>query len=144
MKRSRIVLTTLPALCILCAAMLLFFTGCAGTNEEIPEDLEPIEYFQQAQQIASEKGDYIHAIRYYETFIERYPDDLQRIVMAKYEIAFLNYKRGRYNVAMQQFDELLTYYESEGSTVLPRWPRILAEKVQENIREQQRNNADDS
>jgi len=142
MKRSRIILTTLPTLCILCAAALLFFTGCAGTSEEIADDLEPIEYFQKAQQIASEKGDYLLAIRYYETFIERYPDDLQRIVMAKYEIAFLNYKRGRYNVAMQQFDELLTYYESEGSTVLPRWPRILAEKVQENIREQQRNNGE--
>ncbi len=139
MKRSRIILTTLPIFCIVCAAALLLFSGCAGTSEEIPEDLEPIEYFQQAQQAASEKNDYIRAIQYYETFIERYPDDLQRIVMAKYEIAFLNYKRGRSNVALQQFDELLTYYENEGSTVLPRWPRILAEKVQDNIREQQRN-----
>jgi len=119
---------------------LLLTAGCASTGQEIPQDLEPIEYFQRAQKIATEQSDYVLAIKYYETFIENYPDDLQRIVMAKYEIAFLNYKRSRYKLAMQQFDELLTYYESEGSTVLPRWPKILAEKVQANIRDQHSSN----
>jgi len=129
----------LKSLCrVLCVAALISAAGCATAGSEIPEDLEPIGYFQQAQKIAADKGNYPLAIRYYQTFIEKYPDDLQRIVMAKYEIAFLNYKRGKYNLSMQQFDELLTYYENEGSTVLPRWPKILAEKVQENIRELQR------
>lgn len=123
---------------LLCIAGLLLLSGCASTSDEIPRDLEPIEYFQQAQKIA-DGGDYVRAISYYRTFIERYPEDLQRIVIAKYEIAFLNYKRGRYNLAMQQFDELLTYYEDEGSAVLPRWPKILSEKVQTKIRELQQN-----
>ena len=103
--------------------------ACASQPEEIPEDLEPIEYFQRAQKIASEDENYVLAKRYYEAFIERYPDDIQRIVEAKYEIAFLSYKQSNYELARQQFEEMLSYYEDEGSNILPRWPQVLAEKV---------------
>ena len=103
--------------------------ACASQPEEIPEDLEPIEYFQRAQKIASEDENYALAKRYYKTFIDRYPDDIQRIVEAKYEIAYLSYKQGNYDLARQQFEEMLSYYEDEGSNVLPRWPQVLAEKV---------------
>jgi len=113
-------------LLILLATVLV---GCASQPEEIPEDLEPIEYFQRAQKIASEDNNYQLAITYYRTFIERYPDDIQRIVEAKYEIAFLSYKQGNYDLARQQFEELLSYYENQGSSVLPRWPQVLAQKV---------------
>jgi tetratricopeptide (TPR) repeat protein len=123
---SRIFRNILPIL-----ALLLSLNSCAGTDRVVPDDLNEVTFFQEAQKIAGEEGDYQLAIRYYETFIERYPDDLQRIVIAKYEIAFLNYKRGRYELARQQFEELLTYYENEGSIVLPKWPKILAEKVLE-------------
>jgi tetratricopeptide (TPR) repeat protein len=113
-------------LLILLATVLV---GCASQPEEIPENLEPIEYFQRAQKIASEDNNYQLAITYYRTFIERYPDDIQRIVEAKYEIAFLSYKQGNYDLARQQFEELLSYYENQGSSVLPRWPQVLAQKV---------------
>ena len=113
-------------LLILLATVLV---GCASQPEEIPENLEPIEYFQRAQKIASEDNNYQLAITYYRTFIERYPDDIQRIVEAKYEIAFLSYKQGNYDLARQQFEELLSYYEDQGSSVLPRWPQVLAQKV---------------
>jgi len=103
--------------------------ACASQPEEIPEELEPIEYFQRAQKIASEDENYVLAKRYYKAFIERYPDDIQRIVEAKYEIAFLSYKQSNYELARQQFEEMLSYYEDEGSNVLPRWPQVLAEKV---------------
>src|SRR6056297_207389 len=103
--------------------------ACASQPEEIPEDLEPIEYFQRAQKIASEDENYVLAKRYYKAFIERYPDDIQRIVEAKYEIAFLSYKQSNYELARQQFEEMLSYYDDEGSSVLPRWPQVLAEKV---------------
>lgn len=107
----------------------LGLSSCASTDETIPEDMQPAEYFQKAQNIASNQGNYSLAIKYYQTFIDRHPDDLQRIVIAKYEIAFLNYKRDRSKIAAEQFRELLTYYEDEGATVLPKWPKILAEKV---------------
>ncbi len=118
-------------------ALIFLISSCVGTDWTVPDDLNEVEYFQKAQQIAAEQGNYGLAIHYYETFIERYPDDLQRIVIAKYEIAFLNYKRGKSALAEQQFEELLNYYQDEGGTVLPKWPKILAEKVlNEKIRAQ--------
>ncbi|MCF7949139.1 MAG: hypothetical protein K9M94_11190 [Spirochaetia bacterium] len=118
--------TRILPLLIVIAALL---GACASQPKEIPEELEPIEYFQRAQKIASEDENYALAKRYYKTFIERYPDDIQRIVEAKYEIAYLSYKQGNYDLARQQFEEMLSYYEDEGSNVLPRWPQVLAEKV---------------
>ena len=118
--------TRILPLFIVIAALL---GACASQPEEIPEELEPIEYFQRAQKIASEDENYALAKRYYKTFIERYPDDIQRIVEAKYEIAYLSYKQGNYDLSRQQFEEMLSYYENEGSSVLPRWPQVLAEKV---------------
>jgi len=118
--------TRILPLFIVIAALL---GACASQPEEIPEELEPIEYFQRAQKIASEDENYALAKRYYKTFIERYPDDIQRIVEAKYEIAYLSYKQGDYDLSRQQFEEMLSYYEDEGSSVLPRWPQVLAEKV---------------
>ena len=118
--------TRILPLLIVIAALL---GACASQSEEIPEDLEPIEYFQRAQKIASEDENYTLAKRYYKIFLERYPEDIQRIVEAKYEIAYLSYKQGNYELARQQFEEMLSYYEDEGSRVLPRWPQVLAEKV---------------
>jgi len=118
--------TRILPLLIVIAALL---GACASQPEEIPEELEPIEYFQRAQKIASEDENYALAKRYYKAFIERYPEDIQRIVEAKYEIAYLSYKQGDYELARQQFEEMLSYYEDEGSSVLPRWPQVLAEKV---------------
>ncbi|MDZ7794405.1 MAG: hypothetical protein U5P10_12165 [Spirochaetia bacterium] len=118
--------TRILPLLIVIAALL---GACASQPQEIPEDLEPIEYFQRGQKIASEDENYALAKRYYKTFIERYPEDIQRIVEAKYEIAYLSYKQGDYDLSRQQFEEMLSYYDDEGSNVLPRWPQVLAEKV---------------
>lgn len=126
-------ITTLTRSLPLLILLLILIGGCATVPEEISEDLEPIEYFQRAQKIASEDENYKLATKYYRTFIERYPDDIQRIVEAKYEIAFLSYKQGNYDLARQQFEELLSYYENEGSNVLPRWPQVLAQKVMTNM-----------
>lgn len=126
-------ITTLTRFFPLLVLMVILTAGCATQPEEIPEDLEPIEYFQRAQKIASEDENYKLAVKYYQTFIERYPDDTQRIVEAKYEIAFLSYKQGSYEQSRQQFEELLAYYEDEGSRVLPRWPQVLARKVLEKM-----------
>ncbi len=133
-------ISTLTRFLPLLILLLTFTAGCASQPKEIPEDLEPIEYFQRAQKIATQDENYKLAKRYYRTFIERYPDDLQRIVEAKYEIAFLSYKQGNDELARQQFEELLSYYEDEGSQVLPRWPQVLATKVLEKM-ETEANNA---
>lgn len=118
---------------ILAAALLGI--SCASEPDEIPTDLQSIEYFQKAQEAASEDNNYSLAIRYYNTFIERHPEDIQRIVEAKYEIAFLHYKQGKHEQAKKQFNELLQNYEGDSANVLPAWPRVLARKVLEKIEE---------
>ncbi len=118
------------------AALIFSTLSCASEPKEIPQDLEPIEYFQKAQQAASNDNNYSLALHYYETFIERYPDDFQRIIEAKYEIAFIHYKQRKLVVAEKEFEELLATYEGENANVLPAWPRVLAVKVLEKIREQ--------
>lgn len=118
--------------------ILILTFSCASQPKEIPNDLEPIEYFQKAQHFASDKNNYRVAIHYYETFIERHPDDFQRIVEAKYEIAFLHYKQGKTQLAKTEFQELLKNYEGENANVLPAWPRILAQKVLKKIENQER------
>ena len=133
--------STLTLFLPLLILVLTLAVGCASQPEEISEDLEPIEYFQRAQKIASEDDNYKLAKRYYQTFIQRYPDDIQRIVEAKYEIAFLSYKQGNDELARQQFDELLSYYEDEGAQVLPRWPQVLATKVLEKMESEETNAA---
>ncbi len=125
---------------LLLGLFITFAVSCTSAPKEIPEDLEPIEYFQKAQHAASDRNNYKLAIDYYETFIERHPDDFQRIVEAKYEIAFLHYKQGKTKQAKSEFEKLLTNYEGENANVLPTWPRILAEKVLKKIEDNERIN----
>ncbi|MFW6344306.1 MAG: tetratricopeptide repeat protein [Sediminispirochaetaceae bacterium] len=118
---------------ILAAAFLGI--SCASEPDEIPTDLQAIEYFQKAQEAASEDNNYSLAIRYYNTFIDRHPEDIQKIIEAKYEIAFLHYKQGKHEQAKKEFNELLQNYEGDSANVLPAWPRVLAQKVLEKIEE---------
>ncbi|MFO7849690.1 MAG: tetratricopeptide repeat protein [Spirochaetia bacterium] len=113
----------------------LLSISCASEPKEISDDLQPIEYFQKAQEAASEDENYSLAIRYYNIFMERHPDDIQGIIEAKYEIAFLHYKQGKHEQAKKMFKELLENYEGENANVLPAWPRVLAQKVLERIEE---------
>jgi outer membrane protein assembly factor BamD (BamD/ComL family) len=106
--------------------------GCQSTPDFIPEDLQPREYFQRAQEAVVERNDYDTALFYYQTFLERYPDDIQRSVEAEYEIAFIRYKQDD-PAAGQLFEELLARYDAEGAELLPGWPRVLAEKLLEKI-----------
>ena len=112
--------------------VLLVFTACQSTPKSIPEDLPPREYFQLAQEAVVERNDYDTALFYYQPFLERFPDDIQRTVEAEYEIAFIRYKQ-KDPSARQLFEDLLSRYDAEGSELLPGWPKVLAEKVLEKI-----------
>ncbi len=113
----------------------LLFAMCRTTPETIPEGLDPKELFQRAQEAVVERNDYETALSYYRTFLERYPDDVQRVVEAEYEIAFIHYKLGEYETARRQLNELIARYESDQSQILPQWPLILSRKVLEKIDE---------
>ncbi len=120
------------------SAVAFVLVVCSSVPEEIEEGLSPLEYFQRAQE-ATDASRYALAIAYYEKFQEQYPvaqhpDELDRNVWAEYEIALLNHKMGKNQIALERFNALLARYEA-GEPDLPEGPRILAEKVKARIEE---------
>jgi tetratricopeptide (TPR) repeat protein len=90
------------------AATLL--AACETPPPEIPEGLSQAELFQLGQEALTDRR-YEDAVSYYETFLERYPDDTENRVAARYEIAFVYYKQGEFEKAKRRFEELLAQYE---------------------------------
>ena len=69
---------------------LIILASCASVQPEIDDTLNPAELFQLAQE-SSNKKDYETALRYYEAFISNHSDDIQRLIEAEYEIAFITF-----------------------------------------------------
>ena len=116
--------------------LVLALSACASVPETIEEGLTPAEFFQRAQE-ASDSGRYATAQKYYEVFLERFPEETERRLWAKYEIAFLYHKMGKDKLALEGFEALLEEY-ALGPPELPQGPRILAEKVKARIEKQQK------
>jgi outer membrane protein assembly factor BamD (BamD/ComL family) len=115
-------------------ALLLAFGllwGCKSTQPPIEQELSPSGFFQKAQE-ASDTGKYALAIKYYEAFLSKYPDERERGIWARYEIALLHHKMGDEATALRLFDELLALYAAD-SADLPQGPRTLAEKLKAKI-----------
>ncbi len=119
MKKAVLLLALLP---------ILGFFGCKSVPTEIPPDLSPADYFQKAQE-ATDAGRYAVALKYYESFLEKYPEERDRDLWARYEIALLHSKMKDTATALRLLDELLALYSGEDAAQLPQGPRILAEKV---------------
>ncbi len=111
---------------------ILIITSCTSAPAEIDETLNPAELFQRAQE-ASNNKDYETALRYYDVFVNYHSDDIQRLVEAEYEIAFIAFKQGDSERAKVLFTELLDRYSGEGASVLPGWPMILSRKLLKEI-----------
>ena len=105
--------------------------GCKSSPPPLDQDLSPTEFFQKAQE-ASDDGKYALATRYYEAFLVKYPDERDRGLWARYEIALLKHKMGDDAGALSLFDELIALYAG-GPADLPQGPRILAEKLKAKI-----------
>jgi len=111
------------------------FTACTSPPPVIPEGLTQMQFFQRAQE-ESDNYQWDNALVYYETFLERFPDDTPNVLAARYEIAFIHYKKGQYEESKKLFLDLLeTYKKFENPLAVPQWPRILAEKVLKKIEE---------
>ncbi len=117
---------------IIIGSLSIFFSSCQTQPKVIPNNLTPAEYFQRAQD-ASEKENYKLAMRYYKKFQEVYPNNLEKNLWAEYEIAFLYHKMGDNKTAIKLLDKLIAKYKSKEAKNWPQAPRILAEKVKENI-----------
>ena len=116
--------------------LLVLSLSCQTKPDPYTMDLSRREFFQKAID-AAESRDYKLAVDYYEAFKAKHPDDQAGHLWAEYEIAFLYHKMGNDKLAVELLDSLLQRYEShegEESTVeWPDTPRILAEKVREEI-----------
>lgn len=116
---------------LLGVAVLLVFgqlVSCASAPVVIPEELTPMELVQRAQD-ATDKNQYDTAIQYYQAILDRYPDDMEMVCTAEYEIAFIKYKQHKYDEAKAGFTALLERYNQPDAEFLPAQYKILAEKV---------------
>ena len=117
--------------------LVLFAAACAGSVDPMEQDLNADQFFQKAIE-ATDGGNYRLALRYYEVFVQKYPEDQDRNLWAQYEIAFLHHKMGESDRAIELLDELIARYDgAEGATLNPA-PRVLAQKVKANILKEQR------
>jgi len=116
------------------ALAFALLAGCRSTVDPLAQDLTPDQYFQRAIE-ASDKDNYRLAMRYYEAFLVKFAADVERSIWASYEVAVLHHKLGNDDKAVELLDQLLARYEAgtEGSPQLPPGPRVLAEKVKNNI-----------
>jgi len=111
----------------LIAVAAVVLLGCQTVPTEIPEDLTQAELIQLAQE-ATDQENWEAAQAYYAAMVDRYPNDRAAIATARYEIAFIDYKRGDFDEAERRFEELLGMYDFERDE-LPAWPRVLANRV---------------
>jgi outer membrane protein assembly factor BamD (BamD/ComL family) len=121
--------------CLSAVLVCFIFSGCKSPPPVIPEDLSQPEIFQRAQEQA-DNNRWDNALSYYEAFLERFPDDLPNVLAARYEIAFIQYKKEQYVESKKLFSELLeTYKTFDNPLAVPQWPKVLAEKLVKKIDE---------
>jgi outer membrane protein assembly factor BamD (BamD/ComL family) len=110
----------------------VFIASCASGPADIPDDITAAELIQRGQE-ASDKNRYEISLRYYETILERFPDDLGNVCAAEYEIAFIHYRQKKYAEAKDEFTALLARYEDPDEELLPPQFKILSAKILEKI-----------
>ena len=116
--------------------MACLFSSCA-TTVIIGEDLSPAELIQRAQE-ASDRNRYNVARQYYEALYERNQTNLDLIITAEYEIAFIYYKQKKYQIAREKLADVLEYYNTPDEELLPLHFKRLAQIVLQNIDEKEK------
>jgi outer membrane protein assembly factor BamD (BamD/ComL family) len=125
--------TPVMALCLL----VLCFSACASSNVVIPDELSPAEIIQRAQE-ASDRNRYNLSLQYYQALQERNLSNIDLVITAEYEIAFIHYKQKKYNQAREELNALLEYYDGPSANILPPEYMLLAQKVLERIDEKEK------
>lgn len=109
------------AVFILCFA----FASCKS-NKEIPADLTADQLLQMGQD-AFAKGQYKTSEKYYNEVINRYGDNIDKYVEARYEIGHVSLKRKKYEKAYWDFQEILDLYaQTEIGTIPPAYKKLAA------------------
>jgi len=113
---------------------VILAASCASGPVEIPEDITAAEMVQRAQE-ASDRNKYNISLQYYETVIERFPYDIDNVMAAEYEIAFIHYKQKKYDISKTEFNDLLERYNTPDEELFPPQFKILSQKILDRIAE---------
>ncbi|WP_028972768.1 tetratricopeptide repeat protein [Spirochaeta cellobiosiphila] len=116
--------------------LALILVSCKTPEPVIDEGMNREIYFQRAQE-AYDSGYYDNALFYYEHFLQDFPDDQANGIMARYEIAFISYKRGQLTEAKEKFQAILDEYKENPIAPYPSWPKQLSEKLINEIQEKE-------
>jgi outer membrane protein assembly factor BamD (BamD/ComL family) len=119
--------------------ILVSAASCVSGPDNTKENLEPAELVQKAQE-ASDLNHYKVSLQYYEAILERFPQDMEYVCAAEYEIAFIHYKQKKYEESKAEFTSLLARYDGLDGEILPPQFKILSEKIMGNIAEIEKKN----
>jgi outer membrane protein assembly factor BamD (BamD/ComL family) len=119
---------------LLALAVTLIFSGCASLN--ISEELSPAELIQRAQE-ASDRNSYNTALQYYYALRDRNKNNIDLIITAEYEIAFIHYKQKKYPQAREELNAVLEYYNTPDEELLPQQFKRLSQIVLKSIDEKE-------
>jgi outer membrane protein assembly factor BamD (BamD/ComL family) len=125
------------------AVLLTFLFSACLTTVNISENLSPAELIQRAQE-ATDKNRYNIALQYYEALYDRNPGNIDLIITAEYEIAFIHYKQKKYNQAHNELTSILKYYDSPDEELLPQHFKRLAQIVIQKIEDKENPKAKNS
>jgi outer membrane protein assembly factor BamD (BamD/ComL family) len=120
---------------LLSALITLFLCSCASTVK-ISDDLSPAELIQRAQE-ASDKNRYKIALQYYQALYDRNRSNLDLVITAEYEIAFIHYKQRKFQQAREEMNAILEYYNTPDEELLPQHFKRLAQIVLKSIEEKE-------
>jgi len=119
---------------LLPVCVFLFF-ACA-TNLNISEDLSPAELIQRAQE-ASDRNRYNAALQYYQALKDRSYNNIDLVITAEYEIAFIHYKQSKFGQAREELNAVLEYYNTPDEELLPQQFKRLSQIVLNSIEEKE-------
>ena len=108
--------------------------SCASKPVVIPDDITPAELIQRGQE-ASDRSRFSTSLQYYAAVLERFPFDIDSILAAEYEIAFIHYKQKKYDMAKIEFEDLIKRYDTPDEELLPPSFKILSQMILDKIGE---------
>ncbi|MCL2208571.1 MAG: hypothetical protein FWC19_00750 [Treponema sp.] len=123
-------------LLITALVIILIFSACKTADVVISDDLSPAELVQRAQE-ATDRNRYNVALQYYKALHDRNRNNIDLIITAEYEIAFIHYKQKNYQQARSEFNSLLEYYNSPDAELLPQQFKVLANIVLQRMEEKE-------
>jgi len=117
------------------AVLTAMAVSCISTGPvEIPDDLTAAELIQRGQE-ASDRNRYDISIQYYQAILERFPYDIDNVIAAEYEIAFIHYKQKDYRQVKIELNRLLARYNIPDQELLPAQFKVLSNIVLGKIEE---------